>query len=206
MRGILALLIAASFAPGAAQGDIIEYRMTGTIGLLSGPDDGQLNHAALTMTTRYDAGGVYEDYFGHPGVYGTGTITIAGAGDDANNTTVQFDQGVVWVPMRYPGTHGADGSILNFTIGSGETFMFNGFTRETPGSSDAGIGLPIELDDFYPGGRLLNEDGGLVFHEGPWEGDWYTLNNVEIVAEFVPAPGAATCLVLTGIFTRRRRR
>lgn len=204
MNNIAALVTVSGALAGVAQADTIVYKMTATIDLLVGGDAGQLDGASFLLTTMYDDSGVYIDRFGFPAVDGTGSVTIDGAGDGSNNTTVPFVENTGWYPTFAGNFSSPGGQFLTFYNGRGELFQFAGTTIPTPGAADAVIGGTIELDDFAPGGAYLNADGGIALTE-PNSGDRFTLTNVEITADYIPAPGALALLAIAGLAANRRR-
>ena len=204
MKKTAAVLIAAGAFAGIANADVIVYEMTGTIGLLGGADAGQLDGASFTFTAYYDDSGVYIDRFGLPSVDGgLAEYTIAGSGNGANNTTTNSNENSGFYPTFAGNFSSPDGLQLTFNTGDGNFFTYTGNTGATPGSVDAFIGGPIELDDFAPGATYGAADGGVAFTGA---GGDYTLFNVEITAEYIPAPGALALLGLGGLAASRRRR
>lgn len=202
MKKTLAAALAVGAFAGLANADIIAYQISGTIDRASGPDVGQLIGGTFTFRAYFDDAPGYAARSNHPVAEGgRAEFVITGAGNDANNaTTISNEDATFW--PKYAGTFTTDGLNLTFSTGDGTPFTFHGITVATPGSSDAVIGGPIELDDFAPGGIFKGVDGGIAFNGSV---DWYTLHDVTITAEYIPAPGALALLGLGGLASRRRR-
>lgn len=202
MKNLFAAAAVAALA-GVAQATVIVYTMTGDIQLTAGGDSGGLNGAQFELNTYYDDAGTYINRFGFATVDGTGTVTISGASNGANNTTVSFNENTGWYPTFAGNFSSPDGLQLTFNTGDAQLFTFNGNTTPTPGSGDAFVGGSIELDDFAPGGSYIGVGGTTAIFSAD---STYTLNNVSITADYIPAPGTLAFLGLGAFAAGRRRR
>jgi len=210
------VLVAAAAGAGlvvvgsASANTVIRYTMTGTI-VADGSDSVGLNGATIMGQIDYDATQKYRSYRGWPcvpSIIGSELVTITGAPNDANNTTVPYNSQLAFLPTaagtaRYPwGGEGGDGSTPGFYLGStGEGVMWLMSTIPTAGSEDVMIGGAVELDDFIPATGAGNDMLWIVA-----TGESYTLTNLVIDAYKIPAPGALALLGTAGLVTRRRRR
>lgn len=202
MKNLFAVAAVAALA-GVAQASVIVYSMTGNIRLVSGSDVGGLNGAQFELNTYYNDAGGYINRFGFATVDGNGTVTISGASNGANNTTVSFNENTGWYPTFAGNFSSPDGLQLTFNTGDAQAFTFFGNASPTPGAGNAFVGGPIELDDFAPGGFYGGVDGFTAFSSGNGA---YTLINVEITADYVPAPGTLAFLGVGALAAGRRRR
>lgn len=152
MKKTVAMLVAAGALAGVAQADIIVYTMSGQL-RANGGDSAGVSGAIMTMVCHYDDTGVYTDGFGFPkvnAISGTPAMTMSGAPNGANNTTVGFLSDLAFY-ATFAGTFtDPAGGHTEFITGSGALMQFTANTSPAAGAGDVFIGGPVELDDFAP--------------------------------------------------------